>query len=340
MNVLASGDSDIASVAITLTNEGIYYIRACADKKQKGDIVGLVDEGTNEGNNCSADWTAIIVSGTASPDLVASNVPTNSAQVGEPTMFSSIITNQGTITTGQKFVNLFETSTNISDPNNPMDLLGYPTSEMKLLDVGESGTASKSLTFDTGGTYYVRACADKESISDAIGKIDETIEGNNCSADWTAVTVTGPISGICMAEHYLCGFPTSLIAGSDKEKIDPVTLIPTWTWTCGGLYGGSPKSCSQEGSVPVPVNDGVCGISTYECAKGAVVKQPDGTNPKSWKWDCVPAVGGKTVSCLIKQGPPPGKVCNINKKVDGQETGIDCGGPDCPTCKIPKFKEN
>ena len=123
------------------------------------------------------------------PDLIISSgvVPT-SALVNTATTYSAIVKNKGEGTTGASFVNLFQTATDITNLMSPVGLKDYATTSMDTLEAGATANTSKSITFSSVGTYYVRACADKSSAGDT-GKIKESDEDRNCS-EWTPVTVS------------------------------------------------------------------------------------------------------------------------------------------------------
>lgn len=147
---------------------------------------------------------------------------TYGAFVNQPKYFSAIITNDpaSTASTGTKeFYNLFQVGIDQGVGGGGGSGVGYDKKEktfwnkifnrdiasaateytiidnyvagstMSNLDIGESDNAdSPSITFPSVGTYYIRACADKNSQS-SLGVIQELNEGNNCS-DWIPVSVT------------------------------------------------------------------------------------------------------------------------------------------------------
>ncbi|MEK7080075.1 MAG: hypothetical protein AAB901_02185, partial [Patescibacteria group bacterium] len=59
---------------------------------------------------------------------------------------------------------------------------------MNTLGANGSGTTSYGYTFPSGGTWYIRICADLNTGN--VGSISESDEGDNCGA-WTAITVGG-----------------------------------------------------------------------------------------------------------------------------------------------------
>lgn len=142
--------------------------------------------------------------------------------VGTPTTFTATVRNIGTFATeGNGFYTLFQSATGLDGSGNGVGVTDLAVSKVPTLaakpkssfwssllaavylngSIASSATAQikDNYTFTSPGTYYVRACADKSSASDA-GIIDETNENNNCSSPWTSVIVTAtcPTAGqIC-----------------------------------------------------------------------------------------------------------------------------------------------
>ena len=127
------------------------------------------------------------------PNLTASAPTPTTATINVAQTFTSTITNNGTASTGASFVNLFQTSPSSTGASGVVD---YPVSpNMSTLANGLSAPTSRSITFTTLGTIYMRACADKSSAG-STGTITESNENDNCSMStpWTMVTVSNPSS--------------------------------------------------------------------------------------------------------------------------------------------------
>lgn len=174
------------------------------------------------------------VQATSFPDLTASTPTPTNATINTPQTFSSTITNIGTSTTGGSFVNLFQTSTSPSG-SNPTDYAVTPSmSQLSSTSGSNTAVTQKSITFNTLGVHYVRACADKPSAASVDGAIDESNENNNCSA-WTAVNVAGgPVPYINISAS-----PTSGIVN---------VVSPNISWT----VSNDPTSCEATGDWTVP----------------------------------------------------------------------------------------
>lgn len=171
------------------------------------------------------------------PDLfVSTPVTPTSAIINKATTFSANVKNKGSVTTGASFINIFQTSTDVTDINNPKNLATYATTSTPALNAGSVAGTSKSITFTSAGTYHVRACADKETQND-IGKITESNEDNNCG-DWTTVTV---YSGELV--NGLCG--TTVNTCTTGEFSDTADSSAEYLWSCLGLNDGKTAYCSK-----------------------------------------------------------------------------------------------
>lgn len=187
MSALAAGATATTSASRTFGTSGTYYMRACADYASGGGgwaNTNLVDEGTNDNNNCGT-WTTVTVTAPA-PDLVAGGIHPQTATAGVSTSLSSRITNQGNLTTGASFYNFIQVA---NQANGGGTITNLTRVSMSTLAAGAGATTSRSYTFPANGIYSARACADKDSPSDT-GDINEgSNEGNNCGSPWTTITV-------------------------------------------------------------------------------------------------------------------------------------------------------
>jgi hypothetical protein len=161
----------------------------------------------NEAQSDAASCT-VTVSNADAPDLTAGTVSPTAAVAGAPVTLAAKITNGGTAATGGSFTDLFQ----ISDSSTGFGALSIGTYANAALAVGSNSTATLRYTFDSAGTYYVRACADKAGLGDK-GVITESNEGNNCGT-WAAVTVSSVA-------------PTCTLSASPSTKV-PSTL----SWSC------------------------------------------------------------------------------------------------------------
>ena len=149
----------------------------------------------DEENNCGP-WTGIGV-GTPppKPDLTALTVTPTSGTVGSVPLSATIV-NSGPVATTTGFSNFLQvTQVNPNDvpPGTNIPTTDLPSVSMGALGAGANDTLNQNYVFPGSGNYYVRACADKSSSSDA-GTIDESNEVNNCGA-WTGVVIGATTTG-------------------------------------------------------------------------------------------------------------------------------------------------
>lgn len=124
--------------------------------------------------------------------------PYNSSRVsqvavkGEPRTFEFIISITDGYLSGLPSTptNLIQTATGIADSDNPTGLNNYTYKNdgSGIYNNPTESSSLRSVVFNTVGTSYVRACADRSSSSDAAGVITESDERNNCSR-WMAISV-------------------------------------------------------------------------------------------------------------------------------------------------------
>ena len=279
-------NSTDATYSYVFPTSGTYSIRACADKYASNSIGPIVE--SNENNNCSSPWTNVTVPG---PDLIAGVVtsnPTNPVMNTPPTatVLSSIITNQGTASTGStpaSFSNFFQISTDggatsIDLPATTM------TTPLDYIGASKSKIATTSYIFLSARTYSVRACADKSdrnSVDSATGAvIAESNENNNCSA-WIPIEVLAA----CASNK---GNPCS----STNNSCNP-PKTNNGTIGCDGTCSATLPSCSGTG--------GTCTTTHYKCS-GDDATTNSGTNqissPTKWTWTC-----GSAPTCSEKKSP-------------------------------------
>ncbi|TAJ14286.1 hypothetical protein EPO56_02260 [Patescibacteria group bacterium] len=195
-------------------------------------------------------------------DLTAGAISPTSAVANVAKTFSATITNAGNPATGGEFTNLFQRATSSSGANT-VDI-GTDTSPNT--SANGSDITTFSYAFPSAGTWYMRACADKNS-STGSGIINESNETNNCGA-WTAVIVSSPpLSTSCAVT------PTS---GYTNDNI-------TWTATPSGGTGSYTYSWSG--------TDGLSGTTQ------SVVKQYTSTGTKTGSITVTSGASSVTQSC-------------------------------------------
>jgi hypothetical protein len=141
-------------------------------------------------------------------DVIAGSVTPVTATSDQSVTFSANVTNSGTLTTGISFPYFFQVATDAFG-TGAVDLSSNTTSA---LVSGATRAVTRSYTFNlpSGGTRYVRMCADKTDRNDTTGSLVETNENNNCGA-WTMVTVAPTPPANLTASTVT---PTSLTTGT------------------------------------------------------------------------------------------------------------------------------
>ena len=152
------------------------------------------------------------------PDLVPKAPTPATAFINEPLTFSSVITNIGDKTTGDKFSVLFQQTSEADGGGSISNLT--PAVFINTLAVGKSATAtSPQVTFTKIGTYSIKVCADNAEA------IDESDELNNCK-----------LTNIVVKQIPEVELTVNKPTGSIGE-------VPTLTWTTKN----DPEKCDTSG---------------------------------------------------------------------------------------------
>lgn len=238
------------------------------------------------------------------PDLTAGAVTPTTATVGTSVTLTATVSNVGTKTSGSSFTNLFQRATSAGGAN----ATDIGTHSASTLASGSSVSATRSYTFPSAATWYVRVCADKSSAANN-GTISESNETNNCGA-WTAVTASAPVA----PSVSVSASPTSITLGQSttitwsstnatsctgtnvttgNATAGSATVSPdastTYTVSCTGAGG------SQSQSVLVTVDTSAVTLTTYngaQCSGGTLA----GTYSASTD-SCVSYCTGRSASC-------------------------------------------
>jgi len=186
-----------------------------------------------DSNGGTSGWSTYSPTVIISPDLVAGSVNQNTATVNVGLKLSTLVTNNGKATTGLGFYTLFQRADNLAFTTNVQPLgtgyRGLPLGSTKAVTI----TTTSNVTFPAVRTYYVRACADKQSAADTGLVLNEwntlgTGETNNCSTPTTLV-VTNPPTYNCTgtipagAEPYPAPDNTGLTVDTPYQYAEPGT---------------------------------------------------------------------------------------------------------------------
>jgi hypothetical protein len=211
-NLAPGASATLTSGSCTLSTPGTYYVLVSANTDWDW-VIGNKPE-SNTSNNGPWSWQTFTV---AAPDLTASTVSLPSAPtVNQSSTFSANIHNGGTTSTGTGFSNVFEIDNDAThDTFSQIYAVVAGTTFTTALAANGDRTESASYTFPSSGTWYVRACADKNTSNN--GTITEADENNNCSSPWQALSVSA--------------LPTCAPA---SQTVDPGA---TASWTAAGGTG-------------------------------------------------------------------------------------------------------
>ncbi|MCX6754576.1 MAG: hypothetical protein NTU81_01975 [Candidatus Nomurabacteria bacterium] len=195
--VTCMGDLGYVSGSVFVNVGG--NIKQCSDglDNDTDGLVDTLDPNCHTGGDLTKAYTPDHFSESSSPvsmspDLISGFTTPATALINTPVTLTSIIRNDGKGSTVTGFSTFFTisktapTSNNISTNGNVELNVNLP-----VLSAGTNNTAKVLYTFPQSGTYYIRACADKKSSSDA-GLIIESSEDNNCGP-WTTFTVSNSL---------------------------------------------------------------------------------------------------------------------------------------------------
>ena len=156
------------------TPHGLYYLLACAD-------AGSSVSESNEGNNCTASATTLLI---GSPDLITTSVSDPPATVGLGGKFAitDTVLNQGELAADPSATRYYLSLNATKDSDDVR--LGYRS--VGGLAPGVTSTGIRTVTVPSTAlpnVYYVLACADQTA------KVPESNELNNCRASATSVVI-------------------------------------------------------------------------------------------------------------------------------------------------------
>jgi subtilase family serine protease len=155
-----------------------YYVLACEDDLKK------VSE-SNEGNNCRASTSRVVV---ARADLITSAVSNPPGQTAPRRTFSitDTVVNQGQASAAASSTRHYFSINALRDAG---DILLTATRSLPLLAPGATSTGARTVTVPTttpASTYRVLACADDTA------KVSEALEANTCFVSAGSVQVLYP----------------------------------------------------------------------------------------------------------------------------------------------------
>ncbi|MBI3888402.1 thrombospondin type-1 domain-containing protein [Candidatus Nomurabacteria bacterium] len=165
---------------------------------------------------------------------------------------------------------------------------------------------------------------------------------HSCPADCGG----GAVNGACSATHYSCDVGTST---SNAEA------SPNWTWSCSGINGGTPASCSQAmptpsgltASCPLPGTSATASWtlpSGYTLSYFRITDTTTGASPAVWipenKSDTGPSTSfattpGHSYSTWVHTRLPSGAYSNAVSTTFNCSSTTGTLTPPAPSCIIP-----
>jgi hypothetical protein len=136
---------------------------------------------------------------------------------------------------------------------------------------------------ETGLSHSVKYCY-------SLWGYDSVTDSYSPNNNFYCVTTLTPINGSCPATSNSYTTPTATcVAGTPSA----VSGTGPWTWTCGGVNGGTVSgTCTVNKSA-----DGACGSTNNSCTSGNLSDTADGTT--TYNWSCLGSNGGASPSCTI-----------------------------------------
>jgi hypothetical protein len=214
--------------------------------------------------------------------------------------FSSTISNIGTADTVLSFRNLLQLATG---PNGTGTVTDIASTTMGHLDNGKTSREDFSYRFTSTGTYYLRVCADKGSMGDTTGAINETAvaegENNNCGA-WTAITVNNGECALPWGGWLPNGSTTVAYNRSTVPEGDRCDRYDQNRSCSNGVLNGSYPYGSCGPAVPLVIG---FGVSPRTVERGGLVKI-------NW------SIENPTASCKISAAVQIPATCNATCQAD------------------------
>jgi hypothetical protein len=175
------------------------------------------------------------------PDVTAGNTTPLVASAGIPVTLASTVSDSASLNPDPSFPSIYEVS-QTATPANFAALYGTASANSVALSAGGAAPITAPYTFPSAGTWYVRACANTNTLGNNV--ITESNYSNNCGA-WATVVVTDPLIASCSVT------PASAATNA------PVTWTALasggtapYTYTWGGSVSGNTSSISTSYATP------------------------------------------------------------------------------------------
>jgi hypothetical protein len=210
---------------------GTYYLRACADKSSAADATGVIDEGSNEGNNCHL-WTQVVVSAscTGNAGAACTSTPNNCNDTN-----TGVCQSDGTCSAVQPPNRSCGGSGSVSCTRSPSDATFSGATSITFTAVPSNGATAPYTFTDALGTIlqsgssltFTRTFSSSNSI---------TVSAANTSAPSYACGTSFTIGGDCS------GSPTPSITATPNRV--PAGAQVALNWGASGVQ----SSCDITGT--------------------------------------------------------------------------------------------
>lgn len=224
--------------------------------------------------DCPADYSWVnnmCEPNSSLPDLLASDPTPTSATAGQTTDFSATISNVGytDVPAGVKHVFEFD-----NDPNHNDGVYYDTTTSTSVIPAGGETVIHLQHTFDpnatnTPYTIYARVCADADergpSETGATGTVTESLENNNCGANWVTVNVS-PTPPANSAACSSVSAPDSVARGNTFSATVVMQNTGTNTWKSVNVDPVNPYRLGSQ----TPIDNLIWGLSRRELPQNSI----------------------------------------------------------------------
>lgn len=282
-------DANAVTTKNLTLSAGTYYMRVCADNNAS--FVGTINEGANEGNNCSSGspWTQLIVSSIPVPVVTISANPT-----------SGIVNNVNPIITWSATNN--PTSCNATEywtNNGPKPFTGFPIHEYQgiltsvmtyrytLTCSNASGTSAPATTTVVvsappgGGSSAPSTPTGLNATANTCGTKRIDVSWNTSSG---ATSYTLRDGGIVIYTGYANSFAhTNLAPGSSHSySVRATNSAGSSLYSTPTVNSTAPNACPGGGPATQCSNP----MRHYFCGDGVTEGTNQVSTPTKWEWRC------------------------------------------------------
>jgi subtilase family serine protease len=256
-NGLAAGEIYTCTQTVSYSAVGIYNMYALVDSEQ------TIAE-SNENNNVSGPKSITVVN---MPDLVVQSITTDpsSPNAGEPVSVTVTVKNQGNVSSGSFFVDIYK---NASTPPVPW-VYGDAWCNPGGLAAGATYTCTLTVSYSAEGTYNMYAQVDSENT------IVESNENNN---------VSGPKAIVDMPDLVIQSITTNPVNPDAGQNVTVTVTVKNQGTEPSGQFFIDVYKALPAGATPNPPGDSEdfycsiaglsAGASDSSCAGNVIYSNP------------------------------------------------------------------